>query len=152
MRYHDERSPSRWIYRAAVALALFTGFGNMPLYGRYYIGDLPLLAWSGDFLANVKVHYVAGAILVAMGVYYLITYFRGYARRQLTAMGRLRALLLALTLLSGLVMALKNLPGVFFPMGLLVSMNFLHMGAAVFFMLASLGALILRAGWLRWAR
>lgn len=149
MRRYEERFASRWIYRAAVVLALFTGFGNMPLYGRYYVADFNWLKWAGDFIVNVKVHYIAGAILVAMGIYYLLTHFYVYYRRRLTAMGWLRALLLALTLLSGFVMAIKNLPGVLFPLNFLVGMNFLHMGSAILFMLVSLGALLFRARWAR---
>ncbi len=50
------------LYGAAAVTALFTGFGNMPLWGRYYVADLPGLAWSGDFFINVNVHILAAKI------------------------------------------------------------------------------------------
>ena len=153
MRARGEQRLSRWVYRVALILALFTGFGNMPLYGRYYVADVPWLTWSGDFITNVKVHYMAGAILLAIGVYYLFGYFWYYERRRkVTATGKVRAFLLVLTLLSGIVMAIKNLPGVVFPLDLLVGMNFLHMGSALFLMLVTLVAIVMRSKWVRRAR
>jgi len=56
----------KWLFTAAVLLALFTGFGNMPLYGRYYIANIPGFQWSGNFIVNMKVHLVAGADLVGI--------------------------------------------------------------------------------------
>ena len=34
-----------WLYGTTVVISLFTGFGNMPLWGRYYIADIPGLGW-----------------------------------------------------------------------------------------------------------
>jgi len=65
-----------WLYRICAGMAIFTGFGNMPLYGRYYVGDVPGLGWSSNFMVNVQVHYVAGAVLVALGIYAAIVYAR----------------------------------------------------------------------------
>jgi formate dehydrogenase iron-sulfur subunit len=55
------------LYGAAAVTALFTGFGNMPLWGRYYVADAPGLGWSGDFFINVNVHILAGSLLLGIG-------------------------------------------------------------------------------------
>jgi Fe-S-cluster-containing hydrogenase component 2 len=57
------------LYGIAAVAALFTGFGNMPLWKRYYVADVPGLGWSGDFFINVNVHILAGGLLLAIGAY-----------------------------------------------------------------------------------
>ncbi|MFW6237122.1 MAG: hypothetical protein ACOC3F_01930 [Desulfosudaceae bacterium] len=139
-----------WLYLAAMTVILFTGFGNMPLYRRYYVTDLPGFAWTGNFLINVQVHYLAGAVLLGLAAYFMGAY--AYLKKdgwRLTLTGRLRAMVVGLALLSGLAMALKNLAGVVYPFPLLVTMNFLHLTLAMIFLLLAAGCLIARAPWLR---
>ena len=42
---------ARWLYGIAIGVALFSGMGQMPIYKRYYLADIPgllgLLAVSG---------------------------------------------------------------------------------------------------------
>ena len=42
----------------------------MPLWKRYYIADIPGLGWSGNFYANVNVHYISGAVLIGLFFYF----------------------------------------------------------------------------------
>lgn len=139
------------LYGLAAVAALFTGFGNMPLYGRYYVADVPGLAWSGDFFINVDVHILAGSLLVALAVYALMAALLPGRPTlgRLTLSGTIRGLLLALTLITGGFMVVKNLPGVHFPQVALMVFNFTHMGAAVLFMVAALIALIFKQPWRR---
>lgn len=141
--------PFKALYGLAAVATLFTGFGNMPLWGRYYVSDLPGLGWSGNFFINVNVHILAGSLLLAIGVYALTAALilkRNYSDR-LTRSGKIRGFLLALALATGILMVVKNLPGVHFPMVLLMVFNFAHMAAAVLFMIAALAALILKYPW-----
>lgn len=143
-----ERAWLKWLYGLIAIVAIFTGFGNMPLYGRYYVADVPYLQWTGDFIANVKVHTVAGASLLTLALYFLIVYLLMRSRGvQLTKTGFVQLLFLWLVLLSGVVMAIKNLPGVVFDLPVLMTMNFLHMGSAVLFVLVSLLGFIYRGQW-----
>ncbi|MDY6831500.1 MAG: hypothetical protein SWC96_06590 [Thermodesulfobacteriota bacterium] len=137
-----------WLYRVGVGAAIFTGFGNMPLYGRYYVGDIPGFGWSGNFMVNVQVHYAAGAVLLALAVYAAIVFAGMRARGlRLTTSGMLRVGFLALALLSGLVMAIKNLPGVSVDFPMMPVLNFFHLFASMIFMFFSLGCVISRARW-----
>ena len=138
-------------YGVAVVLVLFTGFGNMPLWGRYYIADIPGLGWSGDFIINVNIHILTGSLLLGMGLYYLVLSMTAGNREAgaLTLSGKIRGFLLALALVTGVLMVIKNLPGVRFSMVTLIVFNFTHMGAAVLFMLAALVALIFKQPWRR---
>lgn len=141
----------RLLYGLAAVTAIFTGFGNMPLWGRYYVADVPGLGWSGDFFINVNVHILAGSLLVAIGAYTTTTALMAgpLQKDRLTPSGKIRGFLLALALATGILMVVKNLPGVHFPMVTLMIFNFTHMGAAVLFMIAAVAALIFRHPWRR---
>jgi membrane-associated PAP2 superfamily phosphatase len=122
----------RWSYGVAMVLALFTGFGNMPLYGRYYISDIPGFAWSGDFYANLYVHYISGAVLLALSVYLLLMFRQQRRRnRRLTRSGLARVVALCLALVTGIIMAVKNLPGTPIPFPLVAVLTVGHMGLAM---------------------
>lgn len=137
------------LYGIAAVAALFTGFGNMPLWGRYYVADVPGLGWSGDFFINVNVHILAGSLLLAIGAYAATTFLvmRRSHSGGLTRSGSIRVFLLALALATGILMVIKNLPGVHFPMTMLIIFNFSHMAAAMLFMVAALVALIFKQPW-----
>lgn len=136
------------VFILLVIVILFTGFGNMPLWKRYYIANIHGLKWAGHFYRNVQVHYVVGALLLALSSYFLVAYI--FLRQQgvrLTKTGTARAILLGMALLTGIIMAVKNLSGVNFPLALLVTFNLSHMVSALFFMLVSMGAFFARKPW-----
>jgi len=139
------------LYGLAAVVALFTGFGNMPLWGRYYVSDVPGLGWSGNFIVNVNVHILAGSLLLGIGVFALTkALMMGKAPfGEMSLSGKIRGLLLALALITGILMVVKNLPGMNFSLATLMVFNFTHMGASVLFMLATLVALIFRQPWRR---
>ena len=99
----------RWMYIAAAWVTVFTGFGNMPLWKRYYIADIPGMAWSGDFIVNVQVHYLFGSVMLAIAVYVAILYINEQkSGLRLTRTGLIRAVFLGLALFSGILQAIKN--------------------------------------------
>jgi hypothetical protein len=135
-----------WCYGVALVLALFTGFGNMPLYRRYYLADIPGLGWSGNFFTNLYVHYLAVTVLLALSVYLCLVFWKLKRRNySLTGSGLARIIALCLVLISGVIMALKNLPGVLIPFPLVAALTLWHMALA---MVAA--ALIALSAILRW--
>ena len=131
-------------------LKLDVNFGNMPLYRRYYVADLPGFGWTGNFFANLYVHYISGALVLALGLYFLFSYglIRGKGRR-LTVSGVVRAVILALALVSGLFMALKNFPQFNFSFEAAMVLTLLHLAAAMLFLILALFCFIGRRKWLR---
>jgi len=105
----------RWIYGITMAVMAFTGFGQLPIFKRYYISAIPGMAWSSDFYITLFIHYL-GAILLTGLLAYAVT-DHALARRRfarLTASGYVRALLLAGILGTGVFRVLKDLPAVDF--------------------------------------
>lgn len=60
----------------AVALSglalVVTGIFELPIAGRYYITDLPGMAWSGDFILSLQLHYVASVIFIAASLFHVV--------------------------------------------------------------------------------
>ena len=139
---------TRLLYGTALTLAAFTGFGNMPLYRRYYVADLPGFAWSGDFFANLYIHYTVGAVLLAMSVYFCIQHgLIKHRRQRITRSGLVRGTMLCLVLGTGVVMAVKNLPGTSLPFPWVAVLTLGHMALAVVAVAVSVFCAIMRWPW-----
>ncbi len=64
---------THWVTATSIFILFFSGFGQMPVYKRYFVDQLPGLAWSSDFLATLHLHYLAAMALIFVSVYY-VTY------------------------------------------------------------------------------
>ena len=61
---------THWVTAVSIFILLFTGFGQMPIYKRYYIDQIPGLGWSSNFLTTLNIHYAAAIVLVFISMYY----------------------------------------------------------------------------------
>ena len=57
------RWQKRLLLFAALGLAL-TGMGQMPIFSRYYIADLPGLGWLGNYRTTSALHLALAAVLL----------------------------------------------------------------------------------------
>ena len=138
------------LYLFLLAAALFTGFGNMPLYKRYYISDIPGLGWAGNFYLNLSVHYIVGSLLLGLAVYFAVIYLKTHAsNRRLTATGALRVIIIALLLLSGILLAVRNLPAIHFAFHPQITVTFIHLGMAIILLILAIGCGIAKKPWTR---
>ncbi len=67
-----------WTVALSTFVLIFSGFGQMPLYKRYMVDQLPGLSWAGDFSVTLLIHYWAAALLMAAVAYHLV--FHGIRR------------------------------------------------------------------------
>ncbi len=103
----------KYIYGITFFFLVLTGFGQMPVYKRYYISDIPGLDWLSQFYLTHVMHYIASAVLIALAVYIFISFlFRGSGR--ITGSGYFKIFILAGLIVSGVLLVIRNLPGVFF--------------------------------------
>ncbi len=61
-----------WLLALSGFVLLFSGFGEMPMYKRYMITELPLMAWSGDFFVQLKIHYLAAMVFVSTAIFHVV--------------------------------------------------------------------------------
>lgn len=133
---------ARWLYGIAVGLALFGGFGQMPIFKRYYLADIPGLAWTANYYITSDIHYLAAALLLGLLAWRLTLDARttgaawSWGPRSWWGWT-----LLGLLVVSGGAKVLRNL-GVFLPPPLLMVLDFTHLGSAMTFMFTGLVVLV----------
>jgi len=59
-----------WILAISGLILIFSGFGELPMYKRYMVTQIPGLGWAGDFFINLKIHYLAGIVFVSIMVFH----------------------------------------------------------------------------------
>jgi hypothetical protein len=126
-----------------------TGFGQMPIFKRYYIADIPGLGWLADFYATHYLHYLGAIVLFGFFVYVAVTYW-GLMRQQfqLTGAAYIRITILALITITGIFRVLKNLPDVVFAPLFTMVIDISHLVFMMFLMIFGILFMVLKKGWL----
>jgi cytochrome b subunit of formate dehydrogenase len=60
-----------WLIALDIFALIFSGIGQMPVYKRYMISDLPLLGWTSNYSITLWLHSIFGAALVAFAAYHI---------------------------------------------------------------------------------
>lgn len=135
-----------WSYIFLMVVLSITGMGQMPIFKRYYITMVPGLSWLGDFYTTHMVHYIAAGLLMALVAYFTVSFIRSWRfAMRLTLLGSARAVVLALLIATGIVRVLKNRPDVFFSPGMVMFIDFAHLGLAILLGILALAALVKRS-------
>ena len=144
----DDNRFMRYLFLISMFLMTLTGFGQMPIYKRYYMSDIPGFGWLADFFITRYVHYLGAALLLALLSYFLFDYF--FLRRKnlkITLTGYLRLSLLAGIVITGILFVVKNFPVHYFSHGFIIVLNLCHLGFVMGFLLVSLFCLIFKKQW-----
>lgn len=143
----------QWIKLSLSALlfmATLTGFGQMPIFKRYYIADIPGLGWLDQFYVTHFLHYFFGALLLLLSGYLVFDWFLSSSnRRRLSLLGLGRSVALAGVLLTGILLSFKNFSIYLYPQFAIVVLDLIHLGLVMIWFVLSLLALVTRQGWLR---
>ena len=126
-----------------------TGFGQMPIFKRYYIADIPGLAWTAKFYVTHYLHYIGALLLFALFVYGIVIYL-GLMRMSysLTRAAYVRILLLAAITVTGIFRVLKNLPDIVFSPGFTMFIDISHLMFMMLLIIFGIIFTITRNGWL----
>ena len=144
----SEKRVVRWTYLLAVFFLTLTGFGQMPIFKRYYIADLPGLGWLAQFYITHFIHYLAAILLFALVAYVLFD-FLVLRRRSIkvTPSGYVRGIILAGLIITGIFLVIRNLTGTQFSSEFIIFLDLSHLGLVMSFLAASLYCLIFRKKW-----
>ena len=73
VRRHDTvELLEHWIFAVSGLTLLFSGFGELPMYKRYMVTEIPFMGWAGDFHIQLKIHYIAAMAFVGILVFHVI--------------------------------------------------------------------------------
>ena len=141
-------SAMRYFYLVTVFFLTLTGFGQMPIFKRYYIADLPGLGWLAEFFVTHYIHYLGAILFLALASYIVVDYVVLKRRsRRLTKTGWTRCILLGVTLVSGVFLVIRNLSGSGLSANFIILLDLSHLGSVMAFLLLSLYCLIFRKKW-----
>ncbi|NWG03700.1 MAG: copper ion binding protein [Syntrophaceae bacterium] len=80
LRHSPIELVEHWILAISGFLLIFSGFGELPMYKRYMVTQIPGLGWAGDFFINLKIHYLAGIVFVSVMVFHAL--YHGWLGHQ----------------------------------------------------------------------
>jgi uncharacterized membrane protein (UPF0182 family) len=127
---------------------VLTGFGQMPIFKRYYIADIPGLGWLAEFFVTHYIHYLGAIVLLALAAYILTDYLMLKRNsRRMTASGWIRIAVLSGILVSGGLLVIRNLTGTNFTPGFIIFLDITHLGLVMVFLLISLYCRIFKKHW-----
>ena len=111
-----------------------TGLGQMPIFSRYYVADIPGLAWLGDYRTTAAVHLALAAVFLCLLAAMAVARFgEGRARTHLSPVGWLLFGVAA----TGMLRVAQNGVLPFFPPGAMRYLDWTHLGLAVLLGLAA---------------
>jgi len=61
-----------WLLALSGLILLFSGFGELPMYKRYMVTQIPGLNWAGDFIVNLKIHYISAIFFLSVIVFHFV--------------------------------------------------------------------------------
>lgn len=117
-----------------------TGMGQMPIFKRYYVADIPGLDWLGEPYIVHWVHYAAAAVFIFLAAWFVTVWIA--ERSEITATGWIRMMLLALLIATGYVRVIKNLPDVHFSPLVTMLIDWTHLFFAFLFGVVALWSVI----------
>ena len=138
----------RPVYLITLFFLALTGFGQMPIFKRYYIADIPGLAWLGQFLVTHYIHYLAAILFLALAGYWIVDYLLSKRRDlQVTPAGYVRAALLAGILVTGIFLVIRNLAVFHFAPPFIIFLDLSHLGLVMAFLFVSLYCVVFKKQW-----
>ncbi len=122
----------------------FTGMGQLPIFKRYYIADVPGLGWTADFYLTHVLHYIFSGILLFL-FFYLGGKFLAQRRlNQISPFGWLKILLWAGIVVTGVMRVLKNFPQLTFSPELVMLIDLSHLGLVFLLGLVALAGKLMK--------
>ena len=138
----------RYVYLITVIFLALTGFGQMPIFKRYYIADIPGLGWLAQFYVTHYIHYLAAILFLALVAYVIVDHLMLQKKQlRLTASGYVRGAILAGIMVSGLFLVVRNLSGSRFAPEFIIFLDLAHLGLVMSFLLAGAYCLIRKRRW-----
>lgn len=142
------RKALKWIYILTFTVMAFTGFGQMPIFKRYYVSDIPGMGWTADFYLTHYIHYLGAIFLIGLIAYIIVDYIlSGRKEFGLTSSAYVRIALLGAIVITGVFRVLKNLPDVVFSPGFTLFIDISHLGFMMLYLLTAIVFAIMKSGW-----
>ena len=138
----------RYLYGFTVFFLTLSGFGQMPVFKRYYIADIPGLGWLARFYVTHYLHYLGAILLLALVAYLSVDFLvQKKKKMRLTPSGYLRGTILIGILVSGGMLVIRNLAGTRFSPEFIIWLDLTHLGLVMLFLVVAAFCLVTGKRW-----
>lgn len=80
LRHSPVELAEHWILAVSGLLLIFSGFGELPMYKRFMVTQIPGFSWAGDYFINLKIHYLAAIVFVSVILFHV--FYHGLLKHQ----------------------------------------------------------------------
>ena len=138
----------RYAYLVTILFLVLSGFGQMPIFKRYYIADIPGFGWLAQFLVTHYLHYLFAIMLLVLATYGVAGYFlEGKRRFKITLSGYIRSMVLLGLVATGMLLVVRNLPGSGFASGFIIFLDLAHLGMVMALLASGFLCVVLKKRW-----
>ena len=144
----NSRIVGKWMttfFNLTVAALAITGMGQMPIFKRYYLADIPGFGWLAQYYVTHVIHCVAAALFLGLAFYLGTRYLRSWrVSYRLTLLGNMRLIMVAVLIISGVLRVLKNRPDILYAPNFMIWLDMIHIGAAFLYGMLALSAVLMK--------
>jgi hypothetical protein len=138
----------RYLYRVTLFFLVLTGFGNMPIFKRYYIADIPGLGWLAEYYVTLYIHYLFAILLIGIISYIIIEYLLIKRKSiKIALSGYIRGSAVAGLLITGILLVIRNHEVSGFAPGFIIFLYLCHLTLVMVFLAAGLYSVIFKKKW-----
>ncbi len=144
----NKKTIMRYLYLITIFFLVLTGFGQMPVFKRYYIADIPGLGWLGQFFVTHYLHYLFAILLLGITAFIITGYFLTNRKKiKITPSGYIRGAVLFGLVITGVLLVIRNLAGSNFPSVLIIFLDLSHLTLVMVLLMAGLYCVIFKRKW-----
>jgi hypothetical protein len=133
----------KFLYFVSLFFLVISGFGQMPVFKRYYIADIPGLEWLAQFYTTHIIHYVSAMVLIVLVFYILFdNIFSKNRSLKIKAPIYAKIAMLFVLITTGILMMIKNFTGTPFSPNFIIFINLTHLIFCVIFLAYTLHTLL----------
>ncbi|MBW2592438.1 MAG: hypothetical protein JRE58_05460 [Deltaproteobacteria bacterium] len=144
----NQKTMARYIYLLSVFFLTLTGLGQMPIFKRYYIADIPGFGWLGQFYVTHYMHYLFAILLIAIITYMAVEYLLGGRKKiKITMSGYVRAGILLLLVITGGLLVIRNFAASNFNSSVIIFLDIAHVCLFVAILTAGMYCTLFKKKW-----
>jgi len=138
----------RYFYLITVFFLTLTGFGNMPIFKRYYIADVPGFGWLAKYYVTLYIHYLFAILLIGITTYLIIEYL--LTKRKsiiITLSGYIRGGVIVGLITTGILLVIRNHEISGFAPEFIIFLYLCHLTLVMVLIMAGLYSVIFKKKW-----
>ena len=138
----------QYFYLITAFFLVLTGFGQMPIFKRYYIADIPGLGWLAKFYVTHYMHYLFAILLIGITTYIIVEYLLiNRINIKITVSGYIRGATLLGLMVTGILLVIRNLSGILFAPSLIIFLDLFHLTLVMIFLVTGLYCIVFKKQW-----